>query len=99
MRGVFRDNEGHLYPNSEGFQIDADTFVFGAVHDNWFKMACVDRQGRHKECRYMTASQLDFKNMLDSVRRNWNAANRGGAYTVQVSSVAEAKTVTSLLRF
>ena len=67
-------------------KIDDSTFVFGQSSD-WYKMVAVDATGAKIECRYMNKN-------LELTKANWEAANRGGSYTVadvEMSNASNAR--------
>merc|ERR1719193_113261 len=67
MIGTFIDNEGNRHPDSTAVVIDANTFVFGSVGGDYYKMVSVDSDGTKIENRYFSAGLYDADNPSDSV--------------------------------
>ena len=79
LSGTFVTNEGTRTTQTP-FQLDSDTFIFGAENGGWFKMASVDASGRQIETRHIAPSVVNSITRLTA--KNWADANRGGAYSV-----------------
>ena len=86
MTATFVNNVGVETSNSKPYEINNDTFVFGAADGGWFKMVAVDSSGLFKECRYMKQSQATD---TQAVKSNWPSANKGGSYSVKNVEIPE----------
>ena len=89
MCGVFGDNEGNEYPNTQAVQIDDATFVFGVSHKGYFKAVAVDAHGAFKECRYFDSALMgpEPDRWPAAVKRNWASANKLAGEYYSVSGV------------
>jgi hypothetical protein len=81
--GVLISNEGKRYPQAKPWKIGS-VWVYGAYESGWFKMVSVDKDGKKIETRH---SKTFLKDSMSSTELAavWNAANKGGDYTVEVS--------------
>lgn len=81
--GIFTTNEGNRYLQLRPWLIDT-VWVYGTYESGWFKMVSVDQEGNNIECRH---SQTYLTDDMTSVELDnaWEAAYRGGEYTVEVT--------------
>jgi len=81
--GIFTSNDGTKTVQAKPWHIGS-IWVYGALNGGWFKMVSVDKDGKKLEGRH---SKTQLKNSMSpaQLQAAWDAANRGGAYSVEVT--------------
>jgi len=88
--GTFVSDQGFKISAQTPRKVNASTFVFGGKDpaDGLFKMISVDARGKCLECRHtQRADLLDIKALTVT---QWDAAHRGGEYTVTDIATAQS---------
>jgi len=80
--GVFTDNEGKTTVQGKPWHIGS-VWVYGAAGSVWFKMVSVDKDGKKIENRHSKTHLTDSMTPAQ-LQAAWDAANRGGEYSVKV---------------
>jgi len=82
--GVFKDNKGKRTVQTKPWHIGS-VWVYGAFGGGgWMKMVSVDKDGKKIENRH-SKTRLTNSMSPAQLKAAWDAANRGGAYTVEVT--------------
>jgi len=81
--GVFVSNDGTRYLQMKPWHIGS-VWVYGAYSGGWFKMVSVDKDGKKIESRH-SKTRLDNSMSPSQLKSAWDAANRGGTYSVEVT--------------
>merc|ERR1719162_2339571 len=81
--GIFTDNAGKRTLQVKPWHINP-VWVYGVQAGGWFKMVSVDKDGKKLENRH-SKTRLTHSMSPAQLQAAWDAANRGGAYSVEVT--------------